>query len=256
MKIFKGYLWLYITLILANFIPIYTELPFESYNYGKLIPEILSNPIIYQFNFLYIFSKIIIVLLFLLPIILKNSFRRIFSIISAVMLFFIILFQNMSGQTSYGFTILFSNIAIQLIIVIAFIVEIVKPKIDFSNIKLKWWNIITIILAFFAFWMPARGGKIYFNVLDLISNEACLTFCMIIPIIISILLMYENKNIRLIKIISIIGIYYGILNQITWFILNREYWWMGIVHLPLLINSIIGFIITKGKRNSACHPVA
>ena len=42
---------------------------------------------------------------------------------------------------------------------------------------------------------------------------------------------------------SFIGIYYGILNQITWFVLNPVYWWMGILHLPLLINSIIGFII-------------
>jgi hypothetical protein len=84
--------------------------------------------------------------------------------------------------------------------------------------------------------------------IDLFINEAGVTFCMIIPIIIAILSMYENKNIRLLHIISIIGIYYGILNQITWFVLNREFWWMGILHLPLLINSIIGFIITKSRK--------
>lgn len=245
MKIFKGYLWIFITLILANVIPSYTELPFESYDYGKLIPEVLSNPIIYQYNTFYIISKAMILVLFLCPIILKNKFQRVFSIISVILLFFITIFQNMSAQTSYGFTILFSNIFIQSIVIIAFIAEIIKPKNDFSIIKIKWWNVITIVLAFFAFWMPAKNGKISFNILDLFINEAGLTFCMVIPIIISSLMMYENKNKHLIKIISIIGIYYGILNQITWFGLNRDYWWMGIVHLPLLINSIIGIVATS-----------
>jgi len=165
-----------------------------------------------------------------------------------IVLFPIILFQNMSEQTSYGFAVLFSNIFIQLIIVVAFIIEIKNPKNDFSIIKLKWWNIVTIILAFFSYWMPAKDGLIYFSIKDLFANEAGVTFCMVIPIIISALLMPKNKNIKLIKIISIIGIYYGLLNLITWFVLNREIWWMGILHLPLLTNSVIGVIVTKRKK--------
>ena len=248
MKKVKGYIWLYILIILGIFIPSYTQLPFESSDYSILIPEVLSNPIIYQYNVFFIISKILLLMLFICPIIVKNKFKRPFSIICVIMLLFITLFQNMSSQTSYGFAILFSNIFIQFIIITFFVIEIIKPKNDFSIIKIKWWNIITIILAFFAFWMPAKEGKIHFNILDLLLNEAGLTFCMVIPIILSVLLMYENKNKHLLRIVGIIGIYYGILNQITWFILNREYWWMGIIHLPLLINSIIAFIISKSKK--------
>jgi hypothetical protein len=245
MKIIKGFLWLYIIILLGVFTPSYTELPFETYDYSRLIPEVLSNPVIYQYWMLFFASKILILALFLCPIILKNRFKRLFSILGLIILLPVTIFQNISDQTSYGLVILFGNIFIQLVIIIAFIMEIIKPKNDFSKIKLKWWNVATMIFAFFAFWMPARNGQIYFNIIDLFTNEAGLTFCMLIPIFISIFLMYENKNIHLIKIISIIGVYYGILNQITWFLLNRDFWWIGIVHLPLLINSIIGLLVTK-----------
>jgi hypothetical protein len=99
--------------------------------------------------------------------------------------------------------------------------------------------------------MPARDGKIYFSIKDLFSNEAGLTFCMIIPVVIALLLLYyKTINLTLLKIISFIGIYYGLLNMVTWFILNQVYWWMGVVHFPLLINSTIGFILAIKEQNN------
>jgi hypothetical protein len=236
--------WIYIVILLISFIPTYTKTPMNPHESYNIIAEVLSKPIIYQFNYLFPVAKLFLLLFFIGTIFLKNKFTKIYSIMAVILLFPVVLFQNMSNNTSFGFAILIGNIIAQTIIVILFLWEIRVNKNDFSEYKISMINILTLVLGFLAFWMPSKDGKIYFNIKDIFFNEAGLTFCMIIPIIIASLLMYyKTLNIVLLKIISFIGIYYGLLNQITWFILNPIYWWMGILHLPLLINGAIGFII-------------
>jgi hypothetical protein len=236
--------WIYIVILLSSFIPAYTKIPMNPHESYKIIAEVLSKPIIYQFNYLFPVAKLFLLLFFIGTIFLKNKFAKTYSIMAVMLLFPVIFFQNMSNNTSYGFTILLGNIIAQTIIVILFLWEIKINKNDFSEYKISMINILTLVLGILAFWMPSKDGKMYFNIRDILFNEAGLTFCMIMPIIIASLLMYyKTINITLLKIISFISIYYGLLNQMTWFILNPIYWWMGILHLPLLINGIIGFIM-------------
>jgi len=216
-----------------------------------LIAEVLSKPVIYQFTYLFFIAKILLIMFFVGSIFFKNKYSMIYSLKAAILLLFVTVFQSISIETSYGFAILIGNIVSQLIIVILFLWEAKVKRNDFSVIKIAPINIITLILAFFAFWMPARNGEIYFSIKDLFFNEAGLTFCMIIPVIIaSLLLYYKSINLTLLKIMSFIGIYYGLLNMFTWFVLNPAHWWMGITHLPLLINSTIGFVLAIKEQRS------
>ena len=97
--------------------------------------------------------------------------------------------------------------------------------------------------------MPALNGKMYFSLKDLIMNESGLTYCMVTPIILSILLLYYPRiNGITLRITSFVGLLFGILNMITWFILNTNFWWMGILHLPLLIISCVGLVLSKKHR--------
>jgi hypothetical protein len=243
--------WIYILILLSSFIPSYTSLPINPQESYKVIAEVLAKPIIYQISYLFPIAKVILILFFICPILWKNGFSKIYPIMAVILLLPVIIFQNMSKETNYGFTILIGNIITQMIIVVLFLWEIKTNKNGFFEYKISPINIITFILGFLAFWMPSKDGIMYFNVKNILFNEAGLTFCMIIPIIIASLLMYyKTINITLLKIISFIGIYYGLLNQITWFVLNPVYWWMGILHLPLLINSIIGFIIAIKEEKS------
>jgi hypothetical protein len=243
----------YILILLAGFfIPMYTEIPYNrQYDTSTVITEVLSNPVIYRAVFLFPVAKLILLMLFIGSIFLKNKFTRVYSLMAVLLLLPVIIFQNMSYETSFGFAALLQNYFVMLVIVALFIWEIKAKRNDFTEYKITKMNIITFILAFIAFWMPARNGMLYFSIKDLFLNEAGLTFCMIMPIIISSLLMYrETINLTLLRIMSFIGVYYGLLNLMTWFILNPVYWWMGILHFPLLINSVIGFIVAiKEERN-------
>jgi len=216
-----------------------------------LIAEVLSKPVIYQFTYLFFIAKILLIMFFVGSIILKNKYSMLYSLKAAILLLFVAVFQSISIETSYGFAILIGNIISQSIIVILFLWEVKAKRNDFSVIKIAPINVITLLLAFFAFWMPAKNGEVYFSIKDLFFNEAGLTFCMIIPVIIaSLLLYYKSINLTLLKIMSFIGIYYGLLNMFTWFVLYPANWWMGITHLPLLINSTIGFVLAIKEQRS------
>ena len=37
-----------------------------------------------------------------------------------------------------------------------------------------------------------------------------------------------------------VGLFFGIMNMLTWFVFNPNSWWMGVLHLPLVIISLLG----------------
>jgi len=79
--------------------------------------------------------------------------------------------------------------------------------------------------------------------------KAGLTYCMITPVALSVLLLYyPDVNRVTLRVTAFVGLYFGIMNMLTWFVLNTEFWWMGVLHLPLLMNSIIGLICSRAIK--------
>ena len=103
-----------------------------------------------------------------------------------------------------------------------------------------------------AFLMPytIKNNIIVPSISTIFINEAGVTYCMITPVIIGMLILFsKNINKATINAISFVGLSFGIFNMMTWFGFNIENWWMGILHLPLLIISIYGLRISKKQNN-------
>ena len=86
-----------------------------------------------------------------------------------------------------------------------------------------------------------------FSITSLFTNGAMLTYCMVTPILLFLLISaYPRVNVVTFRITSFVGLLYGIMNMINWFILNNEFWWLGVLHLPLFLLAIIAlFLKTK-----------
>ena len=93
-----------------------------------------------------------------------------------------------------------------------------------------------------------KNNTIVPSISTIFTNEAGVTYCMITPVILGILLFSKNINKATLNIISFVGLSFGIFNMMTWFGFNIKDWWMGILHLPLLIISIYGLRISKMKK--------
>ena len=139
-----------------------------------------------------------------------------------------------------------------LLVALFWIWEAAIQKNDFSSptkLSKMYW---IIPLAFIAFWYPINLETMGpdFNILYILTNEAGLTFCMMTPVYISLLILYYPRiNIVTLRITSLVGVIIGFYNILTNFIMFPGLlWWNGILHLPLISISVYGLIISLKKR--------
>ena len=73
---------------------------------------------------------------------------------------------------------------------------------------------------------------------------------MITPVIIgALLLFWRGVHRPTLAGLSFVGVVFGVVNTLLWFVLSSENWWLGVLHLPLLIISAYGLVVAR--RNDA-----
>ena len=88
-----------------------------------------------------------------------------------------------------------------------------------------------------------------FNLSYLLYSDSALAFCMITPIYLAVIsLFYPKINRPTIRVNSFIGIIFGLINIMNVFISLLNYWWITILHIPLLSISVYMFILSIKKE--------
>ena len=242
--------WFKILLVLVMFCPLITEQKYNPQYTTNVIGSVLEHPYINNIGVGLIITKIILLVVCLLPLLMKEKSCKYILGYYGVILLFVGLFQNMSN-TEYGFTFIIGNMIVQYIVSICCFNDVIKSKSKISKEDLNKKALWIIPLMILAFLMPyiIENNKIIPSISTIFTNEAGVTYCMITPVIIGMLILF-SKNIdkATINIISFVGLSFGIFNMMTWFGFNIKDWWMGILHLPLLIISIYGLRISKIKK--------
>ena len=160
------------------------------------------------------------------------------------------IFQNMANTDEYGFVVLIGNILVQFVVLAFCVYDIAKSKtvIDSNNFNAKrLWIVPLMLLAFFMPYSVDAAGTISPSFIP--SNEAGVTYCMITPVIIGLMLLYsKGVDKATLSVTSYVGFLFGIMNMVTWFGMNIDNWWMGVLHLPLLIIAFYGLIIAYKEK--------
>jgi len=242
--------WFYLLIALLFFVPSYSAKPVNPQETSLLIVEVLKNPLIHIFETAYPILKALFIILLILLIILQDKISYFFTIYITILLFIISIFQNMGTTETYGFSVITGNIVIQMIVVIFLVLELFIKKNRFSTGARPLWKWWVAPFAVLAFWMPmGTSGEPNFNLLYFFTNESILTYCMLTPVIIAIFTIYfPNVNIPVLRIMSYVGFLFGIMNMLTWFVFDPSMWWIGVLHIPLFVISIYGFVLTFLKK--------
>ncbi|MCL4514460.1 MAG: hypothetical protein M1379_02505 [Firmicutes bacterium] len=252
--------WFLSALALANFlIPSYVPRAYQPQEIPGIIEAVLSNPLIYKFPALMVLAKLIPIALIAAVVLLGGKAARLFDLYAAVLLFALALFQNMAFTEKYGFVILWSNVVSIMVVAIFWAWEAIAAKNDFTATKQPLWSYWVIPAAFLAFWFPVETSSITpkFSILELFTNEAGLTLCMMLPVFLAVLsLYYPNVNRATFRVTSFVGMIFGSLNLVTWFLLKPSMWWMGVLHLPLFGISIHAFSLSMTRPGRAASGAA
>lgn len=244
--------WFYLVMGVLFFLPAYSNIKYQSTEIPKIIVEVLKNPIICSFPIIFPVIKLLMLIMVFRIFIGNVRTNRTFAFFIFVLLLAVSLFQNSAFTDNYGFVFLTGNIILQMTVAFSWLWEAVSVKNVYPKLKdigIKW---ILTPLVLLAFWFPMNNAvKPDFSIATLFANEAMLTYCMITPILLFILIIaYPRVNIVTFRISRFVGLLFGCMNMITWFILDRGYWWLGILHLPLFLLAVLAmFMKSKYLEN-------
>jgi len=247
--------WFFLIFILMQLIPVYTSKGVSISEVGEVIGEILSHSLLYSFPAFFPIFKIIPLILIICILLFKNKINSVFSIYVGIAYLLFAFLQNIAFTEKYGLGIITINLLMILVVALSWFWEALIRKNDFSSpekSKKKYW---LIPLAFLAFWYPLNPINFSpeFNILYLLANEAGLTFCMMTPVYITILILYFPKiNLVTLRVTSLVGTMIGLYNILTNFILFPGLlWWNGILHMPLILISVYGLLISFKRSEKA-----
>lgn len=249
--------WLYVLLFLLFFIPSLAERSIDPRESIDLIGQVLSNPLIYAYPLLMPVAKAIPVVLIGGLLVLGNGMRRAFNLYVALLYLALAIFQTTAVTEQYGWAVITGNLALVLVVAFAWMWEAVVEKNDFSPRRRRWWQWWVVPVAALALLAPVDASTMTpdFNLLRMLVNEAGLTCCMMTPVILAVLtLFYPTVNAVVLRVSSFMGLLLGTVNMVVWFVVEPWGWWMGIMHIPLLVISIYGFVLGHwGQRIPSVH---
>lgn len=245
--------WLFLLLLLLFFIQPHAARAYSPREALDVISAALMNPWIFQAPKLMPIAKALPALLTIGLIVLGDPMKRFVSAYAALLCGVLAVFQQTGWTASYGFVIVTSNVVLVSIVALLWAWELLSGENDFRprRIPARRWRIAP--LALFAFLSPVDASTLApdFNVLHLLTNEAGLTYCMMTPLMLTVLVLYyPTVNLALLRVASFVGMLFGVVNMIVWFLLSPSGWWMGVLHIPLLVISSYAFVIgqSKGSR--------
>lgn len=259
-KTFISTVWFKILLVVLMFLPAYSQVAYDPINTSEVIALVLSKPVITSISWLLPVSKFILLSVVVFSFFYSTSPKNLSSKILLGYYFVILLivgiFQNMSYTDEYGFVWLIGNTLVMLVISLICITDVIKNKTTIRRENFRKDRLWIVVLMLLAFLMPysvnASNNISPSFSLNILYNESGLTYCMITPVIIGVLLLFSDGVDKLtLSIISYVGLLFGIMNILTWFVFNQNNWWMGVLHLPLVIISFLGLIdkrITRQRR--------
>jgi hypothetical protein len=192
-----------------------------------------------------------------LIVVFRSRFRVVFHGYAALLLFAIALFQNSASTEQFGLVIIIGNVVLITIVALAWLWEAVARKGEYSRAAPSPWKWPFFALAFFAFWFPANSATAApdFNPLSLVTNGSMVTYCMATPVLLAFLLLYfPHVNIVTFRLSAFVGLMFGGVNAITWFVLNPSMWWMGVLHVPLLLVSLLCFVLSLTVPRGSIRP--
>jgi hypothetical protein len=246
--------WFFLLFILLQFVvPPYATKGYEWEEWGNVIMHSLRNAVVYSYPGIFPVFKIIPIVLIILIVIFRNRFSRLFSIYVAFSYLLFAFGQNIGVTEKYGLAICTVNLIMFPLVAGFWVWEAIVMQNDFRLAKIsirRYWVVPLALLAFLAPGKP-RAGMPGLSPAYLLTNGAGVAFCMMTPVYVGLLTLYWPKvNIATLRVTSLVGLIIGLYNMGTNFLISPGIrWWNGVLHIPLLVISLYGLILSLKKES-------
>ena len=244
--------------ILGAFVlPLVTELPYDPAETSMVIAEVLGAPLIAGWFPGQALLQLLLGLVTLLPFVLLLTrpaptwqLGRAVLFAYAGWLLLTGLLQNMAFTASYGFVWVLGNSAVSVIVAGFVVWDALAGKSSISRADFTpryLWTLLPAALAFLSPYAITPEGVIVPGFqLGAFAAQAGITYCFLTPVFLAVLLSFARGVDRgTLSIIGFGGLGFGAFNLVTWFVLMPASWWMGVLHLPLVVLSIVALVVGR-----------
>lgn len=244
--------WFRVLLVACFMIPAVTALPFDPIQTTEVVRAVLQDPFVVSVPLLLPVAKVVLIAAAILPFIRARWSGRILLGYYAAILIIVAFLQNMADTEQFGYAWLVGNTIVQLIVAIWCLIDVVTGRTILDRADLRTGRLWLLAPMALALLMPYRieGEHVVPSIESVLWNEAGVTYCMITPVVLGVLLIFRGgADRRTLSVASFVGLGFGLVNFVVWFGLNPENWWMGVLHLPLVIISVLGLIESRLPRH-------
>lgn len=145
------------------------------------------------------------------------------------------IFQN-TATLPGGIAVLVGNVAAQLCVAVVCVLGLRHTTTAAPLRRERLWLLPLMFWAWLCPFVADAGVIVPGGWTDLLRNGAGVTYCMVTPVIAGTIALRSGAYGRTTRaIVGWLGTIFGLLNMITWFVLDPESWWMGVLHVPLMI---------------------
>jgi len=271
-----GRVWFRILTALLMAAPVLAEKPVPSQETSQAIFMVLSNPLAAQVPALLPLAKLLLALAAISPSLVGgHRAGRVLCTYYAALLVLVGFLQNMAFTSTYGFVWVLGNTVVQLMVAASFVFALARePEGQASALQpQRLWLLLPMALALVEPYAAAPDGTLVraFGP-NVLTNDTGVTYCMITPVVLGSMLLYDMEKVEgpavddtklqsgnatpgvsaspitvAISYAAYVGLLFGLLNLLTWFVFIPASWWMGVLHLPLVVVSIYG--ISRCRRS-------
>jgi hypothetical protein len=250
--------WFFVGLIaLLCLIPPVATKNFDFSKWGYIIRCTLGHSFFPKFRSAFPVFQIIAIAMIVLLLILRNRIRVFFAFYAGISFVLFTVVQNIAITPQYGLSIVTSNVVMFLFVAAVWFLEAIVGRNDFSSRHHALWKYLVIPPAILAFWLPVSWttGQPDFDPRYFVTSGSSLAFCLMTPVFIAILIFfYPRVNMLTLRVTGAVGTIVGLFNVIPKLLLQSySSWWDGVLHLPLLVLSILGIVLSMKRTEQEEH---
>ncbi len=153
----------------------------------------------------------------------------------ATILAIMAVFQN-TATLPDGVAIIVGNMVAQLAVAAVCILGLRRTAAAAPLRHERLWLLPLMLWAWLYPFTVDAGTVVAGGWTGVLTNGAGVTYCMVTPIVAGTMALRSAAYGRTTRAaVGWLGIIFGLLNMMTWFVMETASWWMGVLHVPLLV---------------------
>ncbi len=250
--------WFYLLLLALFFLPSITARPLDPRDSSQMITAVMANALIYSYPAVFPVFKVLPLLLLGAILLWGDRATRLFDGYVACTIILFALLQNSALTEEYGLAVVTGNVAVYTLVALLWFWETGLKRNVLAIRRQPLWRYWVVPLAFLAFWFPLDQATLRpdFSPLLILTSNAGLTGCMMIPCYLAIVVLFaQSANRVVIRVTGFAGLITALVNMVQWLVLSPHPW-LAVLHLPLLSISLyawIGSLAGEQLRPEAPH---